>query len=49
MQAPSISICIPTRNRKDLLTECLESIFNQSTIPDEILVVDGSSNDETKN
>ena len=49
MQTPSLSICIPTRNRKDLLKECLESILSQSIKPNEILIIDGSSNDETKN
>ena len=49
MQKFSISICIPTRNRKDLLIECLDSILNQSVKPNEILIIDDSSNHETLN
>jgi glycosyltransferase involved in cell wall biosynthesis len=42
-----ISICIPTFNRADLLKVCLESCFNQSLAPYEILIGDDSPGDET--
>lgn len=44
----NISICIPTRNRKELLFGCLESIFDQSTDAFEIVIIDGNSSDGTK-
>src|SRR5690349_13467291 len=43
----TISISIPTFNRYDLLQRTLESIFNQSEKPDEIIVVDDRSTDKT--
>ena len=43
-----ISICIPTYNRIELLKVCLESCFNQSLTPYEILIGDDSPNDETR-
>lgn len=42
-----ISICIPTYNRPDLLEEALESCFNQTLQPFEILIGDDSTNNET--
>jgi glycosyltransferase involved in cell wall biosynthesis len=49
MVNPKISVIIPTYNRKGLLGECLESLFNQ-TYPREnyeIIVVDDGSSDGT--
>ncbi|MFX0140559.1 MAG: glycosyltransferase family 2 protein, partial [Candidatus Hodarchaeota archaeon] len=43
----SISICIPTYNAAETLEMCLESIFNQTIQPFEVVIVDGSSHDET--
>ncbi|MFA5499797.1 MAG: glycosyltransferase [Candidatus Omnitrophota bacterium] len=50
MVSPILSVVIPTYNRKDLLKECLESLFNQ-TYPKEdyeIVVVDDGSTDGTE-
>jgi len=44
----NISVCIPTRNRKDLLEKCIKSILNQSVPPFEIVIIDGNSSDDTK-
>ncbi len=44
--APLTSIVIPTRNRRDLLQPCLESILQRSTYANyEIIVVDNGSDD----
>ena len=42
-----ISVIVITYNRKNELKECIESILNQTIIPDEIIIVDNSSNDGT--
>jgi glycosyltransferase involved in cell wall biosynthesis len=44
-----VSVVIPTYNRKDLLKECLISLFSQSSDKDnyEIIVVNDGSNDGT--
>lgn len=39
---------IVTRNRRHLLRECLESVLNQSRVPDCIVVVDNASIDGTR-
>ena len=45
--APKISIVIPTRNRRSLLAETIDSILAQ-TLPDwELIVVDDASEDDT--
>jgi len=44
----TLSICIPTLNRGSLIGRTLESILSQATDQVEILVVDGGSNDQTK-
>lgn len=42
--APRISIIVPTRDRIDLLRQCVESILRHTTYPDyEIVVVDNQS------
>lgn len=46
--ARSISICIPTCNRAELLLESINSCLNQLTLPAEILIGDDSSNDQTR-
>ncbi|MDT0650426.1 glycosyltransferase family 2 protein [Autumnicola edwardsiae] len=43
-----ISICIPTYNRPDLLKEAINSCIEQTYLPDEIIVCDDSTNDESK-
>jgi glycosyltransferase involved in cell wall biosynthesis len=45
----TVSVIIPTYNRPDLLKETLESVWNQSVLPDEILIGDDSQNDVTAN
>ena len=41
---PRVSIVVPTRDRADLLRQCVESILSLSTYPDiELLVVDNGS------
>ncbi|MFA5094944.1 MAG: glycosyltransferase family 2 protein [Candidatus Omnitrophota bacterium] len=50
MSTPLLSVVIPTYNRKDLLKECLDSLFDQ-TYPKEdyeIVVVDDGSTDGTE-
>jgi glycosyltransferase involved in cell wall biosynthesis len=43
----AVSVVIPTRNRARLLVRALESVIDQLDPPDEILVVDDGSTDET--
>ncbi len=42
------SIIIPTFNRKETLGRCLQSITEQSCLPDEVLVIDDGSIDGTE-
>ncbi|MFZ2522910.1 MAG: glycosyltransferase family 2 protein, partial [Minisyncoccia bacterium] len=44
----TLCILIPSKNRKTLLARCLQSIFNQTEYPDEIIVVNDGSSDGTK-
>lgn len=43
-----ISIIIPTYNRLKDLSECLNSIINQTILPKEILIIDNSDRDANK-
>jgi glycosyltransferase involved in cell wall biosynthesis len=43
-----ISVIIITRNTELFMTDCLDSLVNQSRRPDEILVVDAESTDKTQ-
>ena len=43
----SISVIIPTLNRKELTLAAVESCLGQTRLPDEILVVDNGSDDGT--
>ena len=43
-----ISVIIPARNEEKNLPHLLDSLFNQSVQPDEIIVVDDHSQDQTK-
>lgn len=43
-----ISILVITRNREKMLANCLSSILLQTRIPDEIIVVDNASTDNTR-
>lgn len=47
MKKGLISIIIPTFNRKDLLGQCLESVFSQDYKNIEVILVDDNSNDST--
>ena len=44
----NISVVIPTYNRKQLLKRAIDSVFNQTLFPKEIIVVDDGSTDGTK-
>ena len=48
MTGISISVVVPTFNRKDMLSRALLSIFSQSLEPFEVIVVDNGSNDNTQ-
>lgn len=43
-----ISVIIITRNRAEMLKRCLESLIKQTRLPDEVIVVDNASTDNTK-
>jgi glycosyltransferase involved in cell wall biosynthesis len=43
-----ISVVIPTYNRANFLSSCLQSVLNQTVRVDEIIVVDDGSNDHTQ-
>ena len=43
----SISLVIPTLDRSKLLKRALISVFNQTFIPEEIIVIDNGSSDNT--
>lgn len=45
----SISIVILTRNRRKILENCLSSISNQNYKPEQIIVIDNASSDDTIN
>jgi glycosyltransferase involved in cell wall biosynthesis len=45
---PTVSICIPTYNRKDYLKETLASVFAQTYKDYEVVVVDDGSTDGTE-
>ncbi|MCV7413676.1 hypothetical protein AWC05_04270 [Mycobacterium florentinum] len=46
-QQPSVSIVIPAYNEERLIGKCLESCINQTSAPDEIIVVNNKSTDDT--
>ncbi len=48
MTKNTISVIIPTFNRKDMLLEAIKSVFSQTLLPDEVIIVDCGSKDGTK-
>lgn len=44
----SVSVIIPTYNRSQYILECIESVFNQSYLEIEVIVVDDNSTDDTE-
>ncbi len=48
MQYPSVSVIIPTKNRPDDLDLAVQSLFRQTTIPGELIIVDQSENPESQ-
>ena len=47
MNSVSISLIIGTYNRGELISDTIESVLNQSVVPDEVLVVDDGSGNGT--
>ena len=45
---PTISVIVPTYNRANMLSGCIDAILNQTMDDFEIVVVDDGSTDETK-
>jgi len=48
MNKIQVSLIITTYNRKDALHEVLKTVLEQSVLPDEILIADDGSGDDTK-
>ena len=42
-----LSVIVPVWNREKLVIRCLDSILSQTVVPDEIIVVDNDSSDQT--
>ena len=47
MTNPTVSVCIPTHTRPDMLSEALESLMAQSRSPSEVVVSDDADDHET--
>lgn len=48
IKSATISVVIPTRDRPKHLKEALCSLLRQTRLPDEVIIVDGSDNNETE-
>jgi glycosyltransferase involved in cell wall biosynthesis len=46
-QQPSVAIVIPAYNEERFIGKCLESCIDQTSVPDEIIVVNNRSTDDT--
>ena len=47
MTKPTVSVVIPTYNSQNTIRAALESVYSQSIPPDEVLVIDDESSDNT--
>ena len=47
MEHTIVSVVIPVRNAETVIGRCLEAVFSQSYKPEEVIIVDGHSNDGT--
>ena len=47
MPKPTVSIIIPAYNEADVIGKCLQSCADQTVLPEEVLVVNNNSSDET--
>lgn len=45
---PTIAVVIPNRNDSGPLRKCLDSVLNQDIVPDQIIVVDDQSTDDSQ-
>lgn len=48
MTQKTLSVVIPTYNEEDYIKACLDSVFAQTVLPAEVIVVDNNSTDKTK-
>lgn len=48
MKTDRVSVVIPTYNSARYIGEALESVFNQTIVPSEVIVVDDGSSDDTR-
>jgi glycosyltransferase involved in cell wall biosynthesis len=46
--SPTISVCVPTCNRPELLKQALESVLNQTLLPSEVIIGDDSRDDKSQ-
>ncbi len=44
-----VSVAIITKDRSDLLEQCLKSLLKQAVLPKEVVIIDNNSGDGTKN
>lgn len=45
---PTVAVVIPNRNDAGPLRECLDSVLNQDVVPDQVIVVDDQSSDDSR-